>query len=271
VPLGSDDTHFRDAEGRTVFLRGVNARVEGVFDVTLSGDRVPVEEIPELTSADCARMAELGFNVLRLPINWSGIEPEPDQYSEPYLLAVDAAIECAWNAGVYVIVDLHQDAYSKEIGEDGAPLWAIVPEPEMLLEGPLEDLADRRLSTQVAKAFESFFATGDPHGLQAAFIDVLALVGTRYAGHPGVIGFEIFNEPVIQGNLLYPFTFAAAERLRAVAPEKLVFFEPPVFRNQLDSSPLAAAPFPVPGGVYSPHVYTEVGSSFSIYDLDPSI
>jgi endoglycosylceramidase len=275
-PLGMDQAHFRDAEGRAVILRGVNARVEGVFDVTLEAvpggpPRTPLETIPELTPADCARMAELGFDFLRLPINWSGVEPSQGSYDEAYLLAVDAAIECSWNAGIYVLVDFHEDAYSKEIGEDGAPLWAIQPAPEMLLEGPLDDLTARRTSLQVLKAFDSFFATGDPGGLQAAFIDALAHVATRYAANPGVVGFEIFNEPPMDPDRLYPFTYAAATRLRSAAPKKLIFFEPPVFRNMTDSSPLAAAPFPTEGGVYAPHVYTGVGAGFTIADLEPSV
>jgi endoglycosylceramidase len=270
TPLGTDDSHFRDPEGRAVFLRGVNARVAGVFDVTFDDGRTAVEEIPPLTPTDCARLHELGFNFMRLPINWSGVEPERDQFSEAYLLNVDAAIECLASAEVMVLVDFHQDAWSKEIGEDGAPLWAIVPAPETLLEGPLTDLTERRTSPQVTKASDSFFAAGDPNGLQAEFLDALAHVAKRYKDHPAVVGFEIFNEPVVGADLLYPFTFAAAARLREVAPTKLVFFEPPSFRNQLDSQPLSDQPFPVKGAVYAPHIYTATGESFSIDDLEPS-
>lgn len=257
-PLTVDGDHLRDDTGRVVLLRGVNARVEGVFDVALDGGRVPLEPIPALTAADCTRMRQLGLNALRLPVNWSGIEPTRGNYDEAYLQRVDAAVACAADAGLFVIVDMHQDAYSKEIGEDGAPLWAIVPPPDMLLEGPLDDLDDRRLSAQVRRAFESFFAAGDPHGLQAAFIDVLRLLGARYADHPMVIGFEIFNEPDIGQDLLGPFHENAAAALREAAPRKLVFFEPPPIRNFLDFQPLAGAPFPVSGAVYSPHVYTFV-------------
>jgi endoglycosylceramidase len=255
-PLTVDGDHLRDDVGRIVLLRGINARVEGVFDVELDGGRVPLEPIPALTAADCTRMRQLGLNTLRLPVNWSGIEPTRGSYDEAYLQRVDAAVACAGDAGLFVIVDMHQDAYSKEIGEDGAPLWAIVPPPDMLLEGPLDDLQERRLSNQVRRAFESFFAAGDPHGLQAAFIDVLRLLGARYADHPMVIGFEIFNEPDIGQDLLGPFHEDAAAALREAAPRKLVFFEPPPIRNFLDFQPLAGAPFPVPGAVYSPHIYT---------------
>jgi hypothetical protein len=258
TPLSSDGTHLRDADGRIVLMRGVNARVEGVFDVTFDDGRMALEPIPPLTAEDCTRMRSIGFNHLRLPINWSGIEPVRGEYNESYLQAVDAAVNCAGDAGLYVIVDLHQDAYSKEIGEDGAPLWAIVPPPEMLLEGPLEDLEARRTSAQVEKAFASFFDENDAHGLQADFNNMLRVVGARYAEHPAVVGFEIFNEPVIGAELLNKFHFAAAAALREAAPNKLVFFEPPAYRNFLDFQPLSAEPFPVSGAVYSPHMYTYV-------------
>ncbi len=255
-PLAVDGRHFRDADGRVVLLRGVNARVRGLFDVTFDDGRTALEPIPALGSEDCSRMRELGFNLLRLPVNWSGIEPEEGSYDEDYLAAVDAAISCASDAGLFVLVDLHQDAYSKEIGEDGAPLWAIVPPPDELLEGPLEDLEERRLSAQVDRAFESFFDPTDSAGLQASFIHMLELVGARYGEHPAVVGFEIFNEPVAGAEELDAFQFRAAEALREAAPKKLVFFEPPAIRNFLDFQPLAGSPFPVSGAVYSPHIYT---------------
>ena len=266
-PLSTDGRHFRDGAGKVVILRGVNARIEGVFDVTFDDGRVALESLPELTAEDCRRMRALGFNLLRLPINWSGIEPQQGEYDQAYLAAVDAAVACAADAGLFVLVDLHQDAYSKEIGEDGAPLWAIVPPPEELLEGPLEDLAERRVSDQVEKAFASFFDPTDAAGLQLAFIAVLELVAARYADNPAVVGFEIFNEPVIGADELDPFHFAAAAAIRAAAPAKLIFFEPPTIRNFIDYQPLAAAAFPVTGAVYSPHIYTFVFTGDGLEDV----
>jgi len=268
-PLWSDGTHLRDEDGRIAILRGVNARVQGVFDVTFTDGRVPLEPIPALEAADCARMRALGLDLLRLPINWSGIEPTRDQFDEAYLARVDAAIECAASAGVYVIVDLHQDAYSKEIGEDGAPLWAIVPEPEMLLEGPLDDLGARRESQQVGLAFATFFGDADPSGMQAEFIDMLDVVGARWADHPAVIGFEIYNEPIAAGPQFDAFQAQAAERLRAAAPDKLVFFEPSAIRNIVDFAPIPDARFPTSGAVYAPHVYTYIfqGDDTLLQDL----
>jgi endoglycosylceramidase len=257
-PLRSDGVHLRDAEGRVAVLRGINARVEGVFDVTFSDGRTALEPIPALTAADCARMRELGFDLLRLPINWSGVEPQRGNYDQAYLQRVDAAIECAANAGIFVLVDMHQDAYSKEIGEDGAPLWAIQPPPTELLQGPLNDLGARRLSPQVQAAFSTFFDPDDASGLQAAFADMFEHVATRWAKHPAVIGFELFNEPDTGSIEVDAFHARVGAAVRAAAPEKLVMFEPPALRNFTDFIPKPKEKFPVEGGVYSPHIYTFV-------------
>lgn len=258
-------------------LRGVNARVEGVFDVTFDDGRTALEPIPALTSADCTRMRELGFDLLRLPINWSAIEPTRGAYNDSYLQRVDAAIDCAGNAGIFVLVDLHQDAYSKEIGEDGAPLWAIQPPPTEILQGPLGDLGARRVSAQTQDAFRTFFALDDASGLQAAFSEMLTHVAARWATNPHVIGFELFNEPDTGSRELDAFHARAGQAVRDAAPGKLVFFEPPALRNFTDFIP-QPSPFPISGGVYSPHIYTYVFATdqtrfntFVAADLEPSL
>ena len=80
------------------YAAGVNARIEGIFDVTFDDGRVPLEPIPVLTAGDCTRMRQLGFNLLRLPINWSAIEPTRGNYDAAYLDAVQAAVDCAADA-----------------------------------------------------------------------------------------------------------------------------------------------------------------------------
>ncbi len=248
---------FRDGAGRALILRGVNARVEGVFDVTFDDGRVPVEDVPELTSADCRRMSELGLSLLRLPINWSGIEPERDKYNEAYLERVDAAVACATEHQVYVLIDLHQDAYSKEIGEDGAPLWAIVPPPTKLLEGPLSsnDLLFRRASKAVLDASASFFAKGDPNKLQAEFLDMLAMVAKRYAAQPFVLGIDVYNEPVASSDLIASFNKLAGEAVRKVAPDLTVVFEPDALWSANGGLPVTKGPYPLNNALYGPHLY----------------
>jgi endoglycosylceramidase len=259
-PLSTRCQHFVDSEGRVVILRGVNARIDGVFDVDLGPGRVPLQPIPSFDASDAMAMRALGFNVLRLPMQWSGVEPEdtePPTYVEDYLDRVEAVLDACRDAGIFVLVDLHQDAYSKWIGEDGAPLWAIVPPPDTILEGPLTDLAERRASGQVLRAFETFFGDSeDGERLRARYAAMAAHVATRFADHPAVIGYDVFNEPVADDDQTRRLNVSVAEAVRAVT-RQLVFFEPPALqRNLADASATPGAPFPVEGAVYAPHVYT---------------
>lgn len=255
-PLSIRCGALADAQGREVRLHGVNARVEGVFDVALDGGRTPLEPIPPFGPDDARRMRALGLNALRLPIQWSGVEPsESGGFDDAYLARVQAAVDVAHAADLLVLVDFHQDAYSKEIGEDGAPYWATVPAP-VKLEGPLDDLEKRRLSKPVLDAFETFFgASPDGARLRGRFAQMVAHVAARFSEHPAVIGFELFNEPIATPAQLRAFHVEVLAALRAAAPRKLAFFEPLAIRNFLDSAEITDAPLG-PGTAYSPHIYT---------------
>lgn len=279
----SDRALLRDDTGRVVIFRGVNARVEGIFDVTFDDGRVPLEDIPALEPEDARRMRELGLGLLRLPINWSGVEPMEGVYDERYLDRVEEVVRFCGEAGVHVIVDFHQDAYSKEIGEDGAPLWAIQPPPEMLLEGPLGDsLSERILSTQVQRAFTSFFVDDDEdledQRLQAAFAAMARHVAARFADDPWVLGYDLFNEPVTSDRYLPAFHDRVTRAIREVDDRHLILFEPAGQRNLTEMAPLARAPFPDDGGVYAVHLYTFAFTdsrarleALSREDLEPNV
>ncbi|MEZ4233007.1 MAG: cellulase family glycosylhydrolase [Polyangiaceae bacterium] len=257
APFGVQCGQLVDEQGRIAFLRGVNARIDGVFDVTFDDGRVALEEVPAFDASDVTQLREFGFDALRLPINWSAIEPTEDGgFNESYLLEVDRVVELCGAADIQVLLDLHQDAFSKEIGEDGAPLWAIEPPPEMLLEGPLDDLGDRRLSAQVLAAFETFFsdsATGAE--LRRRFSQMAAHVAARYADAKNVVGVEIFNEPQSNDAGIARLNQVAYPSIREASPKKLYVYEPPVTRNFTDRSTLADGPLGNLVG-YAPHVYT---------------
>jgi endoglycosylceramidase len=265
-----------DRFGREIILRGVNARIQGVFDVTFDDGREPLEPIPAFTEADTEAMQKIGFNFLRLPINWSAIEPTPNSYSQTYLDAIQNVVDLCQQAGIYVLLDMHQDAYSKEIGEDGAPLWAIIPEPVKTHEGGhLGNLFELRTSEQVQAAFISFWnnaiVENSGKALQEHFIDAMCHVMAYFKDSSAVLGMEVFNEPwLLHTELgesdigkLHSFYVNAFSRLRETAPEKLIFFEPDVSKNypSADGRPQYAAIIPeiIPWNtdqtVYAPHLY----------------
>jgi endoglycosylceramidase len=259
-PLSVADGRMVDALGREVLLRGVNARVRGLFDVTFDDGRQELETIPVFTGDDCAFLStQLGLDALRLPVNWSAVEPVRGEYDQDYLDAITTLVDACAAANVWVLVDLHQDAFSKEIGEDGAPLWAIQPPltPDQLLEGPLDDLGERRMSGVVLTAFESLWS--DVDGLVGAYADMAAHLAAAIDGHEGVAGLELMNEPVIFSSPERLDTFHArvGEAVAAAAPTLPIFFEPNSIRNLVDVAPVNT-PVPFGNAVYAPHVYTDV-------------
>jgi endoglycosylceramidase len=262
--IHSDGHVLRDQYGRQWLGHGINARVFGLFDVTFTDGREPVETIPPFDQSDVQQMAQAGFNMLRLPINWSGLEPTEGEFQQSYLDRLTQVVGWCRDAGIYVLVDFHQDAWSKEIGEDGAPLWAIVPPPTMLLGGPLTDLTQRRESQQVLDASTSFF--GDVASLQDRFVPAFTKVVSSLATEPAVIGYEPMNEPVTfqigsDGEArLQAFYEKVATAFRTVDSRHALWLEPDSERNLTLMAPLRAAPFPDSNVVYEPHIYPTIVS-----------
>lgn len=277
APLSTRCGQLVDAQGRVVVVHGINARVEGVFDVALDMGRTPLQAIPPFTAADATAMRAMGFNVLRLPMQWSGVEPiDGADFDAAYLDRVAAVVDLARAANLWVLLDLHQDAYSKEIGEDGAPRWAIVPAPERLLEGPLTDLGARRTSGQVLRAFATFFGDGaEGERLRGRYARMAAAVARRFRGDAAVIGYEVFNEPVAQEPQVLRLNALVAQAIREADPGHLIVFEPDSSgRLVTNRSARPRERFPVAGAVYAPHTYpiafngTEAQrTSFTLDDL----
>jgi endoglycosylceramidase len=253
-----------DQRGREITLRGVNARVDGVFDVTFADGRLPLEPIPTFDAGDADRMRDFGFDFLRLPINWSALEPTPGDYSRDYLARIARVVALCRARGILVLLDFHQDAFSKEIGQNGAPRWVLDlllgPNGYPYLGGPLTDLSARRFAPATLAAFADFFA--DDQGVQERFARAAVALARRFRHQSAVLGYEIMNEPLVlaadaEAELL-AFHTRVATAIRTVDRRHFVVFEPNVTRNVLDKAPLASTPFPDRRAIYAPHVYTDV-------------
>jgi endoglycosylceramidase len=271
-----DGATFRDGQGRQLLFRGYNAKVTTLFDVTFDDGRTPEETFPDLTEDEVTRYEELGWNVMRLPVSWSGLEPQPQQYSQAWMAKLDSVLDMAKRHHFYVFIDMHQDAYSKEIGEDGQPLWAIVPPPTQLLQGPYDD--SRRLTGQVLQAGYSFFddaSATDGRGLQEAYIAAAQQFVQHVVGNPVVLGYEAFNEPVVLDfQKLDAFHQAFADGVHAIDADAPVLFEPVSTRNQTDDAVVPQQPWSNGPGVYAVHIYTAIFSmpgAWTATSHDPSL
>ena len=274
--LVADCTSLRDAAGRLVFLRGMNtggrSKFAPFFPFAFEGD----SDFDAALDAYWDRMAAWGFSVARLVFTWEAVEPAPGAYDEAFLSRYDAMIDAAWARGIRVVVDFHQDVYARMYCGDGFPEWTI---PDALRETPPDDcsawFSGYLMNDHVRAAFDRFWTNED--GLQDAYFAMFDRMVERYADRPGVIGFEAMNEPGWgtagmqdwERETFGPFFVTFAERVRAAAPEALVFLD----ATSLDglSASTALEDPGVPGTVFAPHDYDPSTSLTGEYVADGSV
>lgn len=263
-----------DAAGRQVLLRGVN--VNQLIDYYLRDPAIPANG--PLTDEDFAGMASMGFNVVRLGMSWSRLEPERGVFDQAYLNGIVAAVAEAKTHGLYTVLDMHQDAWGNTLaspgqacgggttattGWDGAPGWATITDGALHCQFMARDLAPA-----VAEAFSNFYTNRD--GIQNELVRTWSFVATAFAGDPAVAGYDLLNEPGIGANpptssglLLGRYYDAAITAIRAAEQSghgfsHLVFFEPSVLWSGLGFDVV-----PPPGFtsdreiVFAPHPYSE--------------
>ena len=237
--------YVADDRGRMVVLQG--AISQGLIDFYSSADpslvdpppfypidptaydgRCPDNSLympaPPLCQTDLAQMAAFGFNSLRLPLSWSLLEPERGRFNQLYVDRVAQVVGWAKAAGMYVIIDMHQNAYSRFIGRvsppplpggttgnlryyTGAPAWATITDGFP----PEQYAGQRELNPAVLEANSNFWY--DRNGIQDEYIAAVAFLAQRFKDDSTVAGFSVFNEPLPGWNLppgfedllLFPF------------------------------------------------------------------
>ena len=289
-----------DSSKRTVLLRGVN--VNGLVDYwdadpsappppeklrppypidpeRYAGGRCPpnndrVEGVA-LCRSDFGQMRGLGYNVVRLNLSWSLLEPQPGKIDARYMDRVAQVVGWAKERGIYVVLDLHQTAWSKYVythghscpgefkrvrGFAGAPLWASRHSwPACAADG------DPEVDPAAAEQFQKFWTNAD--GLQDHYTSVLVALAQRFRDEPAVAGYELMNEPQVGGASLAGTRRMLAYWGRAINAvvaqvgdfRQLFFVEPNVERTEADSRDAPLPPWIQYSSyrhvVYAPHIY----------------
>ncbi len=214
VPLRAPGGPFLvDSRGGAVFLHGVNV----VFK------HPPYLAYPDPGMAwnfdyhDASQLASLGFDVVRLGIQWAGLEPgnapandpalcskgppgDPGQFDQQainsYLAKVAETVDLLGRYHIYTILDMHQDLYSAVFGGEGAPAWAVCTDGLPVTRPP--GRWSRTYGTPALRAaFQNFWTndvTGNPQG---EFDRIWSAVAARFARNPWVLGYDPFNEPFV--------------------------------------------------------------------------
>lgn len=143
------------------------------------------------------------MNVIRLVINWSRVEPERGVYNYNYIDSIKMAIEDIGKYGMYVLIDMHQDAYGKYIvtpptetcaspskGWDGAPEWATITDGVTTC---LQRTDKRESGTAVVHAFHNLWFNTD--GIGDNFVKMWMEVVKHTCKYENVMGYDLINEP----------------------------------------------------------------------------
>ena len=234
-----DGSHFKDEQGRTRILRGVNLggsskvplkpngathMCDGFFEhltVSFVGRPFPLEEADE----HFARLREWGLTCLRFLVTWEAIEHAgPGIYDQAYLDYVCTIIKKAHMYGMQVLIDPHQDVWSRFSGGDGAPGWTFeavgmdITKFQEAGAALIHQLYGSALPHMIwptngsklaaATMFTLFFGgtdfapalrvDGEPvqDYLQRHYIGAIKQVALRVRDLPNVIGYGTMNEPL---------------------------------------------------------------------------
>jgi len=209
------------AQGQVVYLHGINVHEAAKYE--------PAHLLP-LSAHEVDILVQSGFDVVRLLTGFEAIMPEQNQVDEDYLDRYMAEVDKLTAAGMFVIVDMHQDVWGDPFG-NGAPGWAC---PDELKAGyqPTTPWWSNYFAPQVCACFDNFWSSSD---LQDSFSAAWAAVAGRVCANESVIGFDLLNEPYPGGALgemdfdqrvLYPFYQRVMAAIREVCPDRVFFIEP---------------------------------------------
>jgi len=183
-----------------------------------------------------------GFNFVRLGVMWEGVERQAGAYDMAYLDKVEALINKMGAAGIYTLVDAHQDVFARYMCGEGIPDFYA---KEVIGEHPscINPLADRVLQKYYKKIgacsdmndlgyrvdenddyliedclklmFANYYNTkqsvtgfgalfNNVQNMNDKFVSFWDQTSARFAKNPYVVGFDPLNEPFPANNVKDP-------------------------------------------------------------------
>ncbi len=131
-PVHTYLNYIKDGHGRYVYFHGLNVSGSDKFPVnddpcttskrqctydkvlqpSYVGKPFPIEEADK----HFEQIRSLGFNSIRLIMNWEAIQPDdPHQLDTEYLDFIERIVSKANEYGIYVLMDMHQDIFSRHL------------------------------------------------------------------------------------------------------------------------------------------------------------
>ena len=237
--------YLRDKDNRIVFYHGVN----------ISNDaKTAPDFLGWPTKADYARLQQWGFNCARYLVFWEAVEPKEGVYDEAYIDATVERIRWMEELGIDVILDFHQDLYSRKFTGNGFPEWAV--HDDGLPFHPRSRWNLNYFERAVIKSYTNFWAS---RGLRAKYIAMIEHFVRRIDVLPNLAGVDIMNEPFPGLNLPFESTILSAfyddvqTMWRRNNFATRMSFEPMIYNS--GGLPTYLTFKPDSGCVFAPHYY----------------
>ncbi len=211
--------YLYDTQGRIVFFHGVNAVYKHPPYVLFPDAGKPWN----FSTADASLMARLGFNVVRLGITWSGLEPgtappndpaicglgapaDPHQFNQAvfdrYVNRVRETVNLLARFHIYTILDMHQDVYNEMFDGEGAPNWAVCTDGVRSVDVPGR-WSQTYGSAAAGIAFGHFWRNDVRGNLQGEYDRVWGDLARAFRGNQWILGYDLFNEPFSRSLVLF--------------------------------------------------------------------
>lgn len=247
---------LKDSSGRYRLYHGVNA-VYKIFPFHPITDHF--DSNSSLCEEDLMNLQAWGMNVIRLHVAWEGVEPQRGQYNFTYIQKLREIVQSCDKYGISVILDSHQDLFSKKFCGEGFPDWAVKHNHTFPFPLPIKLRKDAQgyplVEDCLKQPFALFYTTydvmrfqqdffTDADGIAGHFANMWIEVAKVMHDLPNVLGYEIVNEPsganlydypynflwpgVSNNKFLLPFYKRVNKAIRSIDKQKLLFFEPSV-------------------------------------------
>ncbi|WP_019027214.1 glycoside hydrolase family 5 protein [Colwellia piezophila] len=234
LKISTHKGQFIDQYHRTIIYRGINLsgssklpyttdcknKTSFCKNVSFVGRPFPLDK----ADRHFERLQSWGFNFIRLIVTWEALEHAgPKQYDNDYISYIRLIIMKAKTYGFTVLIDSHQDVWSRFTGGDGAPLWTLekvgfnidnfkATNAALTYNDPNEKIPTMIWPTNYTKLgaatmFSLFFAGNDfapktkidgipaQDFLQQHYIGAFVHLAKAIKDLDNVVGFDVMNEP----------------------------------------------------------------------------
>ncbi|GAM27787.1 hypothetical protein SAMD00019534_109630, partial [Acytostelium subglobosum LB1] len=230
ITVNTTTQNLIDEYGRVRIFHGVNA-VYKIFPWhPLTNEFDPQNSLVQF---DIDNLQEWGFNAIRFGAMWPGVEPEKGVFNQTYLDVIKGMVNQLGDAGIYAIIDFHQDIINRRFCGEGIPDWAVVlpeetlpfPMPAVMEKYPVDNVTGYPALDLCLSRFVAYWKQ-----LASTFVDVDTVIGYEIINEPW--GGNIYRDPLLLDQMghadrvnMLPLYKNVNAAIRSVDQQHAVFFE----------------------------------------------